>query len=122
MKLFFCCQTPAANGGTTPFSAATGSAGVTVAMTFTAVKEDTRAPAGNAVRQVLAPSFVAENPGARNGIAVVELTGTTQGTWEYSTGGGPWKAIGRVSGAHARLLALTDKVRFVPNANFVGRP
>ncbi|MCC9000981.1 MAG: DUF4347 domain-containing protein, partial [Candidatus Contendobacter sp.] len=54
------------------------------------------------------------------GVAIYSTTNSGPadgGTWEYSTnGGGSWTAIGTVSSSSALLLAATDKVRFVPDA------
>ena len=59
--------------------------------------------------------------GAKRGIAVVGLTGTADGQWQFSTNGGAkWTAMGLIADARALLLRDTDLIRFVPNKDFVG--
>ncbi|MDP3532560.1 MAG: SBBP repeat-containing protein, partial [Alphaproteobacteria bacterium] len=54
------------------------------------------------------------------GIAVTNAA-ITNGIWQFSTDNGAnWNAIGIVSETNALLLNETDKIRFVPNANFNG--
>jgi hypothetical protein len=54
------------------------------------------------------------------GIAVFQ-TDSSNGEWDYSTdGGASWTAITGVSSTSALLLAPSDLVRFLPNANFFG--
>lgn len=63
------------------------------------------------------------NSGALTGIAINGLTGTANGTWEYSiNGGSSWATIGTTGNSNARLLAAdaNTRVRFVPNLGFTG--
>jgi len=77
-------------------------------------------PAGDSVSSVLS-SFFSDVDGDPVGVAVVGLTGTTSGMWEFSTdGGAPWTPIGTVTPAMALLLSGTDFIRFVANAGFAG--
>jgi hypothetical protein len=58
------------------------------------------------------------DPGFQRGIAVAGSTG--DGTWEFSVNGGrTWHAVGDVSTARL-LLRSTDRVRFVPAAQWAG--
>lgn len=61
------------------------------------------------------------NPNTTFGIAINGLTGTANGSWEFSTDdGASWSAIGTTGNSNARLLAPTARVRFVPNLGFTG--
>jgi hypothetical protein len=65
-----------------------------------------------------------DSPNAYKGIAIVGVTGVTQGTWQYSTDNGAhWKALGSVSAASARLLKAdaSTRIRFLPQAGFSGQ-
>ena len=53
------------------------------------------------------------------GIAVFQTSGN--GTWQYSTNGTTWTAIGNVSQIQALLLPEGDSVRFMPAANWSGQ-
>ena len=54
------------------------------------------------------------------GIAIISID-DGNGQWEYSTGvGQPWIPIGSVSATSVLLLAPTDLVHFLPNADFFG--
>jgi subtilisin-like proprotein convertase family protein len=84
------------------------------------VGEDTKS-AGDAVSFLISGAFSDPDAGFKSGIAVVGLTGTADGQWQYSTnGGGKWSAMTSIADAHALLLRDTDLVRFVPNKDFVG--
>jgi uncharacterized repeat protein (TIGR01451 family) len=53
------------------------------------------------------------------GIAAVASSGN--GTWQYSTNGSSWTAIGSLSVSSALLLPQSDSLRFVPAANWSGQ-
>jgi hypothetical protein len=59
--------------------------------------------------------------GAVEGIAVVAVN-NLNGAWQYQSSGGAWTDFGSPTMACARLLACneTTRVRFVPNAGWVG--
>ena len=93
---------------------------------LTAINEDNTTNAGTLVSAIVA-SGAGGNPitdadtGAVEGIAVIGVD-NTNGTWQYSTNGGSsWNNFS-VSPTSATLLRDTasDKIRFVPNANFNG--
>ncbi|MFO0878590.1 MAG: Ig-like domain-containing protein [Gemmataceae bacterium] len=76
---------------------------------------------GSAVAALLGTAVSDPDPSALRGLAVVGLTGTSNGTWQYSlNGGGSWSNLGSVSEASARLLREVDLVRFIPAAGFLG--
>jgi hypothetical protein len=79
-------------------------------------------PAGTTVAGLLGSTFQDADPRAREGIAVTGTTGTAlAGVWQYSTDfGQTWQMLGAVSARSARLLRDTDRLRFVPAANFTG--
>lgn len=88
--------------------------------TLTTTLEDTRSPAGDTVANLIGTT-VSDSPGALRGIAITGLTGSTSGSWQFSTTGGrSWKPIGNVSESIALLLRENDKLRFVPNKDFNG--
>ena len=55
----------------------------------------------------------------KEGIAVVQLAGN--GTWQYTTTGSKWSAVGNVSPTQALLLPVGDALRFTPAANWNGQ-
>ncbi|MDM8566354.1 beta-propeller fold lactonase family protein, partial [Candidatus Halobeggiatoa sp. HSG11] len=59
---------------------------------------------------------------AQEGIAVIAVDDTNNGTWEYSTNGGStWVAFDNLSETEARLLLIDEpnnRIRFQPNINF----
>lgn len=95
----------------------------TAATALPGIDEDTVAPAGDSVSNVLANagwpiSDVDSN--ALAGIAVVGIDNTA-GVWQYSTNGGTsFLAIPAVSGTAALLLDDASWLRFVPAANSNG--
>ncbi|MCA9093555.1 MAG: hypothetical protein KDA68_08725, partial [Planctomycetaceae bacterium] len=63
------------------------------------------------------------DPGALQGIAIIGLTGTTNGNWQFTIDNGTtWAPIGTTGNANARLLAADPdtRIRFIPNAGFKG--
>jgi hypothetical protein len=77
------------------------------------------APASLNVQTVFGKVFQ-DTGGASVGIAVTGLTGTANGTWQYSTDGATWNAFKTVSPSAARLLSGSASIRFVPKAGFRG--
>jgi len=65
------------------------------------------------------------DPDALAGIAVVGMTETVHGTWEYTTDGGTsWSNLAATGSINARLLAAdgSTRIRYRPNVGFVGTP
>lgn len=93
------------------------------APTLPTILEDSKSPAGAAVSTLLGASVTdADGASVPKGIAVTALSGVTNGTWQFSTNGGTTFApVGSVSDTSALLLRSTDKLRFVPVANFHGQ-
>jgi len=126
--------TATGTGGATAFSTATETATLTVTPTgnHAPVLDNSGSPTltevplnqvtvGNSVAEIVGDTITDRNHDALEGIAVVGLTGTANGTWQYSTNGGfSWTPIGAVSTASALLLRDLDRVRFIPNAEFEG--
>ena len=74
---------------------------------------------GDSVTSFVANSITDVDVDAMRGIAVVGASGS--GRWQFSVDGGTtWITMGAVSKTSARLLAESDRVRFVPNKGFVG--
>ncbi len=83
-------------------------------------------PAGSTVANAFGAYFN-DADGNSVGVAVVSATGTTSGTWEFSTDGTSWTSFGTakttfgvLSTSNAILLSASDRIRFVPNAGFAG--
>jgi len=89
--------------------------------TFTFVAQNATGPHGDTVASLLGTSVTDADLGALQGVAVVGLTGTAVGTWEFSLDGGTtWAPVGAASETNARLLRSSDLLRFVPSAGFLG--
>ena len=87
---------------------------------LTGIDEDATGNSGDSVASILASAGTATDAdGNALGIAITAVD-NSNGTWEYKSGAGSWTAITGVSGGSALLLAGTDRVRFVPNANYNG--
>ena len=93
---------------------------------FTDVAEDSTNPAGDSVAALIASgglNYITDiDAGALQGIAITGAQ-TTNGTWQYSTDGGAnWFALPATSPSASFLLgsSASNKLRFVPNANFNG--
>ncbi len=72
---------------------------------------------GDSVSSIFAGNFQDIDAGTLPGVAVVGLTGTNKGAWQYSTNSGStWNAFGTPSLTAARLLSGNDLIRFVPKA------
>jgi hypothetical protein len=114
-------------GFDTPFSALSDTASITVssvndspvltpaAPTLGGITEDDTNDGGQLVSAVLAASVADVDSIAAQGIAI---TGTVNGNghWEYSQNGTTWTPFGAVNGASSLLLAASDHIRFVPDA------
>jgi hypothetical protein len=85
--------------------------------------EDVTNPAGESVSSIIAGTISdADDPGALRGIAVTGVD-NAHGAWQYSLDDGAhWTSFGTVDGSHATVLKdlSTDKIRFVPNADWNG--
>jgi len=98
-------------------------------MTVTGIEEDTPTVgnAGISIPDLLATGAGGDpitdvDAGAVDGVAITAVD-DTNGTWQFSTDGGTsWSAFGPVSNTNAVVLTATanDKVRFRPNADYVG--
>jgi ELWxxDGT repeat protein len=86
------------------------------------IAEDATNPAGALVSSFASPLISDADGGAAPGIAVVDLTEKTNGTWQFSLNGTTWQAFGSPVEAAARLLAPDDRVRFIPEPNYSGSP
>ena len=108
---------------------AVNDAPVVTPATLTAVDEDTASPSGESVLQIFngGTDFFTDPDQpvpSISGIAVSANTANagTQGTWEYSTDGITWFAIGAVTATNALALNSNTSIRFVPVTNFNGTP
>jgi hypothetical protein len=89
--------------------------------TFADILEDATKPAGATVAELLGTTMTDSDTGFLQGLAVTGVTGSAYGTWQYNFGGKPWLSVGNVLDDSALLLRPTDKLRFLPNANFNGQ-
>jgi hypothetical protein len=117
-----------ANGGSSAFSTASDTAGISVtaanyapvltpmAPALNAIDEDAVNNAGQTVASFLGSSVSDANGlGAQRGIAITSQS-AGNGSLQYSLDGGTnWTALGTVDAAGSLLLRDTDRVRFVPN-------
>ncbi|MBK1724537.1 DUF4347 domain-containing protein [Thiocystis violacea] len=96
--------------------------------TLTAVNEDVTSPAGNTVGNLFNglysdPDTVYDPADTLGGIAIAaDGSNAAQGTWEYSTDGSAWHAVGAVSNTSALVLSSTASLRFVPAQDYDGTP
>lgn len=106
-------------------------------VTLASVAEDTTAPGGATVQNLMAANFsdnaddqtqeaVTNGSSADSfgGIAIVANNAdpATEGQWQYSTGAGWTNVPADASVASALILAPTAELRFVPAENFQGSP
>ena len=94
-------------------------------MALTVISEDSSNSAGNTIASIIATStangsnaITDADSGAVEGVAITSIT-TTNGAWQYKIGSGNWTTISVSKNSHL-LLADTDSVRFVPNADYYG--
>jgi sugar lactone lactonase YvrE len=120
-----------ATGGSTSLSDAQETGSVTVldsntapsldtnaSPTLTEVDEDSTSNPGDLIADIVGDSISDPDPGAL-GIAVVATEHVDAGTWQYSLDNGTtWSDFGALSSSEARLLRLSDRIRFLPAANF----
>jgi outer membrane lipoprotein-sorting protein len=84
------------------------------------IAEDPAANPGTAVSVLIAGQVTDVDGGALRGIAVTAADGAN-GVWEFSLDGGTsWNPVGAPSASAALLLRDTDRVRFVPTADWNG--
>ncbi len=94
----------------------------TTARTLTTIAEDVTsgANAGTTVATILGSAGTATDAESNTlGIAITAVD-NTNGTWYYNHASGGWTAISGVTASTALLLADTDLVRYVPNADYNG--
>uniref|UniRef100_UPI002ED09481 retention module-containing protein n=1 Tax=Candidatus Sororendozoicomonas aggregata TaxID=3073239 RepID=UPI002ED09481 len=121
------------NGGVTAFSSAMEAATLTISATndapvldtsgtptLMAVNEGDANNAGQTVSDLFSSLISDVDSGSVKGIAITG-TDNTHGNWQYSNdNGASWQPIGAVAQGNALLLDGSDKVRFLPDANFNG--
>ncbi|MCL7406453.1 VCBS domain-containing protein [Paradonghicola geojensis] len=97
--------------------------------TLAAIDEDSTDPAGATVATLFTGNFsdatdnsVASIANTLAGIAITDYTpDAAKGLWQYSSDGSEWTDLGAVNAeASALTLAATDRLRFVPAANYNG--
>jgi len=125
------------SGGANAFTTASATLGITVRQTVnwsastsasltallpgTYSTANTTTPAGNTIVSIFGSFFQSNNPAIPPGVAVVGLTDTTSGTWQYAiTGSTSWTTFPIMSSTSALLLSANDQIRFVPNSGFTG--
>jgi Ca2+-binding RTX toxin-like protein len=89
---------------------------------LTAVNEDTTDSSGQTISKLFETLFKDPEGAPIKGVAVIGNTVTLEGKWQYSTGNG-WYDIGTVNdGSNALALSASTRVRFLPAANYNGKP
>lgn len=93
--------------GTTAFRAVSEVAVLKVATTMTPVPEDSRAPKGDAAGGLIPACITAADVSFKNGMAVVGVTGSENGTWQFSVKKGrTWKALTAAADAVGDALGV----------------
>ncbi|WP_321531300.1 DUF4347 domain-containing protein [uncultured Desulfuromonas sp.] len=89
-----------------------------------AVTEDTTAPGGASISSLLNGNFSDIDGDGFAGVVVTADSSdpVNEGTWQYSTDGSTWYAIGTVTTAAGLLLDTTTLLRFLPVADYHGTP
>lgn len=90
----------------------------TVELSF--IDEDTLDPPGNTINQIIPLAALSDPDGVAVRALAVTGANNTNGIWQFAVAGGGWNNLGTPSVSTARLLGPTDRIRFVPNANFHG--
>ena len=83
--------------------------------------ENTTKPVAQSINSMLTGHY-SDPDGSANtkpGIAIIGVNGN--GTWQYSTNGATWPALGNVSLTAALLLPAADSLRFVPAQGYSGQ-
>lgn len=123
-----------ATGGTTAYSSASRAArlvvndapvmSTSVNPTLNTIARNTANPYGTPLWQ-LGLGISDKNSAAQRGIAIQGVTGSADGTWQYTLDGGTnWLSLGSPSLSSVRVLQIDGnrtRVRFVPNAGFSGK-
>ena len=92
--------------------------------TMTSITEDQDNNSGDLVSSIIASGggdpITDADDGALEGIAIVASFDNSHGTWEYTSDGTTWLALGAVSGTSARLLYAdaNTRLRFNPTLSF----
>ncbi|MCA9143999.1 MAG: autotransporter-associated beta strand repeat-containing protein, partial [Planctomycetales bacterium] len=87
---------------------------------LTDVAEDETDPPGTTVGNIVVDGSITDSDGAVEAIAITAVD-NTNGSWQYSIDGiSNWSNLSGVSGTSSRLLDSSNKIRFVPNANYNG--
>ncbi len=77
------------------------------------------ANAGTTIADMVTDGAIVDMDGSATEAVAITGVDNSHGAWQYFHGGA-WEAIGPVSAGSALLLDATDKVRFVPEANWNG--
>ncbi|MBL1179034.1 DUF4347 domain-containing protein [Pantanalinema sp. GBBB05] len=113
-------------GDTSEFSLVNQAPSLTADATLAAILEDATSISGATITSLFTGRFSDPNSGSSlSGLAIVGnlANASTQGTWQYSTDGTNWFAIGAVGDdATALALSAATRLRFVPVANYNGTP
>lgn len=119
-------------GGNTPYSADQVFANVQVGnhapvlnisspFTLNSFMNGSATNPGTLVSTLLGQKVTDVDLNAQRGIAVIGLSGSTTGTWQYSMNNGvTWLNFGTTSSSSALLLRSQDLIRYVPKSTFSG--
>jgi hypothetical protein len=87
---------------------------------LTGILEDTLLSAGDTVASIIADGSITD-PDLTSAPEAIVLTGISgNGQWQYSVDGVTWTSVGTVSDGHALLLDPTNRLHFIPAADWYG--
>ena len=86
---------------------------------LTSIVANTANPDGDTIASIISDGAITDADGAVEAIALTALD-TSNGLWEYSLNGSNWQQITVLSESNALLLDGTDKIRFLPNTDYIG--
>ncbi len=124
----------ASTGGTTAFSSVADTATITVTAVndapvlnasyspvLTAIDEDDTTSAGNTVASIVVNGSITD-PDVTPAPEAIAITAVdnANGDWQYQLSGTSTWTTFTATTAASRLLSVTDKIRFVPDANYNG--
>jgi Ca2+-binding RTX toxin-like protein len=124
------------NGGQTPFSSNQTTATINIlndapvlipravgSSGLTAISNRNISSKGNTIAQIVIDGSIADSSGVPVEAIAVTSVDNTNGVWQYSLGNAAnWLNFNNPTVSTARLLGTGDRIRFVPNANYVGNP
>jgi hypothetical protein len=85
-----------------------------------AIPSNTTNPEGNTIAQIITDGSITDADGNAVEAVAINNIDNSNGIWQYSIDGNTWQEIINVSNSNALLLDATNKIRFIPNTDYVG--